>query len=205
MSFCEDTDNFLHDDVFKSIEVLAKAYEDLNSSHVSDFLFWYQGPWEGVDYMLGQVFNCGNIQDNDAAMLIHSTIQNAVRHLGRGRFEWGAIIRGLIRDCDVDLHAPIHHVNRTWRPIRFEQFRGGDDVCWEYGTALEALCSIADTPHDANIVGAAWLDILSSEDIDTKLYLEREIWYHENCQRADVKIDHGLRAFEIQPARISWR
>ena len=142
----------------------------MNENNLGMFLHNYDGPAEGVGFLISMDMLCIE-GDSWPSWLLLGTA------LGRmGKFpEWESIVRRLLR-LGVDPHA---HFPRASSNLRFEDEEPNALVNGvSIGTPLDKLFESTDSPAEARMIAQRWLEILKSEGHDVRTYLEEEKTLH---------------------------
>ena len=196
-------------EIVDTLRVLAQAQVDFSTSDMKGFTSLYSGPPEGLEFIyLQQCVQAGfSVPDDELSSAM--AFATALSQFGKGLPQWEHLIRTLIHK-GVDIHGRVRQ-GLIMKGPAYAPETGIEPQYWcERGTPLDQLFEYTDTPIEANAVGDAWLEILSTEEYDVVTYLKQEIALHATQQQltyteyADDNICRQL-VFQLEgDPRVSW-
>lgn len=142
---------------------LIRSNNDISSQDI--FMFWesYEGPVEGAEFMYSQglVELESDVSDGED---FFPPLATALKMYGLRPLQWDGFLRLLLRK-GVSLHSSVpRYPDACTYPC------GTSD----YGTPLDELFALTETPFEGEEAGKRWLEVLSSEGRDVTAYLEEE-------------------------------
>lgn len=146
------------------VRLLAQAQEFVSTEDVESCASNYYGTPQGLDLILSQTCELEDV------LAQAGCFATAVRNHGTGDRAWEPIIRKFIRK-GVDIHGLI------FQDVMIYSHDDSEQV-WAYGTPLDELFQDSRDPVESKESAHAWLQILSSEEIDVQAYLMEEIAIH---------------------------
>ena len=180
------------DVIVDTIRVVSQAQDDFTASDLSTFFKYYHGPPEGAEYILNQESVRWEIRNREEGE--YPVLAGALRTFV-GSPEWEPLIRTLVRR-GADLHAPVPREGLDWYDKAFSPFPCEPPP---YVTPLDELFMWTDSPFEAKAIGDKWLDILLTEGIDVRRYLERELELHPEHPRLTIPSESLTT---VKPGRI---
>ena len=162
----------------RMVDILRLLTQNQNEISLQDMnLFWmmYDGPVEGAQFMFSQGFVPSEFKLSDDEHT-YPVLFTALKEYGIHPLEWEKFLRHLLRK-GVDLSSP---VLRVWRLSALNYGYDPKYPCSisDYGTPLDELFSLTETPFEGKAAADGWMSILSSEGYNISSYLEEEQALH---------------------------
>ena len=184
--------NVSENETVDTFRTLARYQDDISAFDLRMATAWYEGPPEGVDILLAhslyferfdiaesidtapplavalQCYSRTFFFGNSSRLNNHPCVPQAA-YLSE-RKQWEPLIKRFIRK-GADLHVPLRRDD--YNPSNHFPFHVNG-----YGTPLDLLFQLSETPDEARILGAEWLGLLASEGCDVVTYLKEEMTLH---------------------------
>lgn len=180
-----------------TLRILGQAQEELSALDVRDLWYCFQGPAKDVDMLYQQCSGFMEFQEEDSQLTCSHVLTKALWEYGRGRLEWGYLVRKMVRN-GVDLHGRVCHAYID-EP---NEYNMGDGVAGGrrskrkdrramHGTPLDELFKETVSPYEAELAAQNWLWILRREGVDELAYLAEEFALHTAQQQLTYSGEDG--------------
>lgn len=168
---------------------LTQSLDGAPPTDISVIFSYYMGPPEVAEKFLSQDLLPFGISDATVDTILFPPLAMALRsyqYTGAVHTkQWECFIRKVLRR-GADLHAPI--------PRYSGAYMGGFRLPSGFGTPLDELFALTETPTEAKIAADGWLQIPSTEGHDVMAYFEKEMDLHFDDDQRTVPSEIGIRS-----------